>query len=86
MYNYGKNIFGEKIKMCVATSGKIVSINESENTALVDFHGNKVTARTGLVSCKVGDNVLVHAGCILQVLSETEANELEELDRLMGQI
>ena len=71
--------------MCVATSGKIISINEKENSADVDFHGNIIKCRTGLVDVKIGDNVLVHAGCILQVLKESEAKELDELAELMGQ-
>ena len=69
--------------MCVAASGTVVSLDEEKGMAEVDFHGNRVRARSGLVRVKTGDRVLVHAGCILQVLREEEARELEELERLM---
>ena len=74
--------------MCVAMPGKILSI---ENTiAVVDFSGNTVRAELGLVNAKVGDHVLVHAGCVIQVLSEEESNSLAELfgelNEAMGEV
>ena len=56
--------------MCVAASGTVVSVTGRD--AVVDFHGNQVTAKCGLTAVKPGDQVLVHAGCILQVLSQQE--------------
>ena len=43
--------------MCVALPGKVIEIKERD--AVVDFSGNQVTARVGLVDVKVGDYVLV---------------------------
>lgn len=63
--------------MCVALPGKVISVNEKE--AVVDFNGNLVNARAGLVEVIPGDYVLVHAGCILQKVSKTEANDLNDL-------
>ena len=63
--------------MCVALPGIVEEINE--DTAVVNFSGNKVNALTGLIPVKVGDRVLVHAGCIMQVISQTEAEEIEML-------
>lgn len=63
--------------MCVALPGKVIEINKEE--ALVDFNGNRVSARAGLVDIQPGDYVLVHAGCILQKVSAKEAEELTEL-------
>ncbi|MGN0316917.1 MAG: HypC/HybG/HupF family hydrogenase formation chaperone [Lachnospira sp.] len=63
--------------MCVAIPGKIIEINDDK--AVVDFTGNQVTAYIGLVDAKVGDYVLVHAGCIIQTMKRTEAEELIEL-------
>lgn len=63
--------------MCVASPGKVVELNE--NTALVDFSGNKVRAYRGPVKVEVGDYVLVHAGCIIQTLKPSEAIEMVEL-------
>ena len=63
--------------MCVALPGRVVSVEGT--TAAVDFQGNTVRTEAGLVRVKPGDQVLVHAGCILQVLSETEGRQLREL-------
>ena len=70
--------------MCVAAPGKIIEIDG--NTAKIDYSSNITTVNKGIVDCKLGDWVLVHAGLIIQVLPENEAeymvelfNELEEL-------
>lgn len=63
--------------MCVALPGKVISVNKT--AAMVDFQGNRVQVEAGLVKVKPGDMVLVHAGCILQVLSEEEGGRLQEL-------
>lgn len=68
--------------MCVALPGKVVEIKEKD--AVVDFSGNLVTARMGLVDIKPGDYVLVHAGCILQKVSSQEAESLTELMEDVG--
>ena len=68
--------------MCVALPGKVIEV--SEKTAVVDFNGNQVTARCGLVDINVGDFVLVHAGCILQKVSMEEAENLNELMKDVG--
>lgn len=65
--------------MCVAIPGKVISVEE--NTAVVDFSGNRVNAYTGLVNVKCGDYALVHAGCIIQTLKQREAEEIIELMR-----
>jgi hydrogenase expression/formation protein HypC len=63
--------------MCVALPGKVLEINEK--TAVIDFSGNQVTARTGLVEVQVGDYVLVHAGCVIQKVTPQDAEDLTEL-------
>ena len=68
--------------MCVALPGVVKEIKD--DGAIVDFSGNEVFAMTGLTSVKVGDRVLVHAGCVIQVMSEAEAIELEELFAEVG--
>lgn len=64
-------------RMCVAIPGRVVEIQEQ--TATVDFNGNRVRALTGMVQVKMNDYVLVHAGCIIQVLWTTQAEELMDL-------
>ncbi len=68
--------------MCVALPGIVVETGDGEAT--VDFNGNRVKARSGLVEVKNGDHVLVHAGCILQKVSSSEAEEMTELMKEMG--
>ncbi len=63
--------------MCVAYPGTVLAVKD--RTALVDFSGTKVEALTGLVRTKPGDRVLVHAGCVLQVLPPEEADEMQAL-------
>lgn len=67
--------------MCVALPGKVIQINEKD--AVIDFNGNQVTARAGLVEIKEGDYVLVHAGCIIQKVSKQDMEEFENLNDLM---
>ncbi len=63
--------------MCVAIPGKVIKLDGTK--ASVDFSGNIVTAEAGLVNVKIGDRVLVHAGCIIQTMDDKLADEMEEL-------
>lgn len=65
--------------MCVALPGKVLKVNGRK--AVVDFNGNSVETEAGLVKIKPGDSVLVHAGCILQVLSDADYTMMTELFR-----
>ena len=60
--------------MCVAVPGKIVKING--DTAKVDIMNNICEANIRLVDASIGDYVLIHAGCVLEVLKEETAKEL----------
>jgi hydrogenase expression/formation protein HypC len=70
--------------MCVAAEGTVLSVKGRD--AVVDFHGNEVMAKCGLVQVKPGDHVLVHAGCILQVLSQREQNEMTDLSAIFAEV
>ena len=63
--------------MCVAYPGIVTEV--SGDTATIDYSGNKVKARTGIVDVKPGDYALVHAGLVIQVLPENEAKYMTEL-------
>ena len=63
--------------MCVALPGTVIELDGTKAT--VDFSGNTVTAEAGLVDVKVGDKVLVHAGCIIQKMDEELAKETMDL-------
>jgi len=63
--------------MCIAVPGKVIALEE--NHAKVDFNGNTVNVNTGLVEPKVGQYVLVHAGCAIEVMEQDKAQELIDL-------
>lgn len=67
--------------MCVALPGRVLKLNSAAGTATVDFNGNLVEARSGLVDVGPGDRVLVHAGCILQKVTADEGDAMEDLFR-----
>ena len=69
--------------MCVALPGKVIEIKDRD--AVVDFNGNQVSARAGLVDVKVGDYVLVHAGCVIQKVTQQDMEEMKNLNDLMGE-
>lgn len=60
--------------MCIAIPGKIVSVEGQH--AKVDFSGNVVNVNVGLIEPKVGQYVLVHAGCAIEVMEKDKADEL----------
>ena len=63
--------------MCIAMPGRVVSL--SGDKASVDFSGNMIDVRIGLVEPNEGDYVLVHAGCAIEVMSKDKAEELLDL-------
>ncbi len=67
--------------MCIASNGII--IKKRGHKADVDFGGNVVETEAGLTECDVGDHVLVHAGCIIQKLTVTEIEEIDEIMKLL---
>jgi hydrogenase expression/formation protein HypC len=63
--------------MCVALPGRIISLEG--NNGMVDFNGNTARVNLGLVKAEVGDYVLVHAGCALEVMRRDLAEDLLSL-------
>lgn len=70
--------------MCVAIPGKVIEITDT--IGKVDFQGNVVKVNLGIVDAEIGDYVLVHAGCAIEVMKQDAAQELldlfEELESL----
>lgn len=60
--------------MCIAIPGKIISVEGQH--AKVDFSGNLVNVNVGLIEPKIGQYVLVHAGCAIEVMEKDKADEL----------
>lgn len=63
--------------MCVAVPGKVVEL--LNDRAIVDINGSKLKIDISLINAKMGDYVLVHAGCGLEVLKEDTAKEMIQL-------
>jgi len=60
--------------MCVAVPGKIIEING--DFAKVNIMNNITQVNIKLVSTKVGDYVLVHAGVVIEVMKKDMAEEI----------
>ena len=63
--------------MCIAIPGRVTEI--SGDRATVDYSGNQVKVNIGLVEPQVGQYVLVHAGCAIEVMEKDKAQELIDL-------
>lgn len=70
--------------MCVAIPGKLTSIDG--NYGMASFGGTEMKVNLSMVDAEVGQYVLVHAGCAIEVMAEDQAAELlsifEELDAI----
>ena len=64
--------------MCIAVPGILVGIDD-DGLGKADIRGNMLPVELGIVDAKVGDALLIHAGCAISVISKTEAEELDEL-------
>lgn len=60
--------------MCVAVPGKIIEIKG--DIAKVNIMDNITEVNIKLVSAHLGDYVLIHAGCVLEVMKKDAAEEL----------
>jgi len=63
--------------MCIAVPGKLIAIEGDRGK--VDIRGNILPVALGIVQAQIGDYLLVHAGCAIAVVNQTEAEELDEL-------
>lgn len=63
--------------MCIAIPGRVTKIEGDH--ASVDFSGNQVNVNIGLVRPEVGQYVLVHAGCAIEVMEKDQAEEIIDL-------
>jgi hydrogenase expression/formation protein HypC len=65
------------IEVCIAIPGLIISMAGTK--AKVDFNGNIIDVETAIIDTKIGDYVLVHAGCAIEVIDKEKANEISEI-------
>lgn len=62
--------------MCLAIPGKVIEI--SGETATIDYGGVTKEAKINLVTPKLGDFVIVHAGFAIEILDKKKADETKE--------
>jgi hydrogenase expression/formation protein HypC len=70
--------------MCVAIPAQVIEIINNE--AIVNYGGVKMSVDISLIEdLKIGDYVLVHAGCAMQKIDDDEAQKTLELFKLLGE-
>lgn len=70
--------------MCVAIPAQVIEIINNE--AVVSYGGVKTSVDISLIEeLKLGDYVLVHAGCAMQKIDSDEAQKTLELFKLLGE-
>ncbi len=72
--------------MCVAFPGTVLEVRENGKFAKVDFGGTRLDVQTGFLPVQKGDRVLVHAGYVLQVLTQKDADAMEEIFSEIAQL
>ena len=65
--------------MCIAAPMKIIAIDNETHTARAELTGMVLGVNIALISPKVGDFVLVHAGCALEIVTPASAGEIAAL-------
>jgi len=65
--------------MCVAAPMLIKKIYDDGRTGAVVFSGNEMDVNLNLIPAKVGDYVLVHAGCAVEIIKKDCAEEILEI-------
>jgi len=65
--------------MCIAVPMKVVSIDEKNRTGKVLYSGNEMNINVSLVTPHVGDYVLVHAGCAIEIVQKESAEEILDI-------
>lgn len=69
--------------MCIAIPAKVIEIYENES--LVDFGKIKKKVNTFFIEdIKLGDYVLIHAGCAIEKISEKEAMETIKVFKMIS--
>lgn len=69
--------------MCIAVPAQLTSIDSKNDTGTVVFAGNEMTVSISPVSPKVGDYLLIHAGCAIEIVTKESADELLEIYKML---
>lgn len=65
--------------MCIALPMKVIRLDQETHTATVSAAGNQVQVNYSLIDPQIGDYVLVHAGCAIEIVAQESADEILEL-------
>ncbi len=65
--------------MCIAVSGRIISIDETKEYATALVRGNKIEVNIKLIDAQINDFILIHAGYAMEIVKEDTANEIDSL-------
>ena len=65
--------------MCIAAPMKLINIETNGRFGTVFFSGNELRINLNLVSAEIGDYLLVHAGCAVEVVKKESAEELLDI-------
>ena len=77
-------IAAERIEnMCMAVPALLKSIDPGGETGTVMYSGNEMTVSLNLVSPKVGDYLLIHAGYAIEIVDMDTANEIMDAYKLL---
>ena len=69
--------------MCMAVPALLTSIDPGGYTGTVLYAGNEMTVSISLVSPKVGDYLLIHAGFAIEIVKTETAEEILEVYKLL---
>ena len=69
--------------MCMAVPALLTSIDPTGSTGTVTYAGNEITVSLALVSPKVGDYLLIHAGFAIEIVSMETAEEILTVYKLV---
>ncbi|MCL2772411.1 MAG: HypC/HybG/HupF family hydrogenase formation chaperone [Oscillospiraceae bacterium] len=69
--------------MCIAVPMEVLEIDEPARTGKVLYSGNEMDVNLTLVSPKVGDYVLVHAGCAIEIMQKEPAEEMLDILKIL---
>lgn len=72
--------------MCIAAPMQVTQIDRENNTAKVTVSGNTIQVNISLISPEVGDYVLVHAGCAIEIINKEAADEITELFDMLEEL
>ena len=73
----------ELTHMCLAIPALLKSIEPDGLTGIVEYSGNEITVSISLVSPKIGDYLLIHAGFAIEIMTKESAEEIQDIYKLL---